>query len=46
MAKRCMHVPDEGVTEIANQVGGLMWPDPDGGSGDDDDGAAGVSAFP
>ena len=34
MAQRYMHVPHEMVTAVADQVGGLMWPDEDTDSGE------------
>ena len=36
MAQRYMHVPHEMVTAVADQVGGLMWPDEDTDSGDEE----------
>ncbi|GAA0509691.1 site-specific integrase [Saccharopolyspora thermophila] len=35
MAKRYMHVPHELVTAIADQVSGMMWPEPEPGDGRD-----------
>jgi hypothetical protein len=36
IAKRYMHVPSEFLTAIADQVGGLVWADPDDNDADDD----------
>ncbi|RCW37485.1 integrase-like protein [Halopolyspora algeriensis] len=41
MAQRYMHVPHELVTAVADQVGGLMWPESGTDDDEDDDGEAG-----
>jgi integrase len=41
VAKRYMHVPNEFVATIAAQVGGLIWADPSGEDGVEDNGPAG-----
>lgn len=42
IAKRYMHVPDDVVTAIADQVGGLVWPTADGDSDGPGSGSAGM----